>query len=63
MYPKIAVVRRAVNAQVDAERDGRPSWVLRATIKADLGRFSGDSTNPSMHESHLVRRLCLELFE
>jgi len=36
MHTKITVVSTTVETEVDAERNGRPSWILGATIKAYL---------------------------
>jgi len=33
---EVAMVGRAVKAQVDGERDGGPCWVLLAAVEADL---------------------------
>lgn len=38
VHAQVTVVGRAVKAQVDTERHGRPCWVLGAAIEADLWR-------------------------
>lgn len=33
---KVAVIRRAIKAKIDAERNRRPCWVVLSAVEADL---------------------------
>jgi hypothetical protein len=66
---KVAVVRGAIKAKIDAKGDGGPSWVLLTTVKADLCRKEISATTPTAitvpgsAKTYLIRLLRLQLVE
>ena len=46
MYSQVAMIRRAIETEVDTKGNGGPGWILRAAVKAYLLKLSLDIRGP-----------------